>query len=274
MHLYDSSLFLEYKDKFCEILMDKSVDYYNTTMDLGVALGFLEVVQKIEGSPSIMRRLQESKNTLFRIKKEETEPLIKLYLEKNKEYPEFCFYRNELVVTQKKFFTGKHLDTILYKNVEGYSFSIVRETTNFITHVYHVLTIVTSDKNYCYNYTSGGWNDTTKTDFCGILGVWEKLVADILVDKILYVIFDLNERYKIGSLILDNQGIREKGFFRDSILRWEDMKYEPTIASGSVCIFTEKNKTFTILSLSEINAPIIPLLFKKIISEELYRVTI
>ena len=269
-NIFDSIVLLDFRDEFCKTLSVKSVEYYNQTLDIDIATGFIKVAQSIGGSLSTNSKLQESLETLSQIRRDENEPVVTFTMKPNEQYPEFCFYNKKLIVTDTGFFSGKTVDCINYSDVIGYSFEIVKHSVNCIpTGVDHDLNIVMADSSqYSYSCKTSGWSfdDTKNTNFYAIVSVFERATKQNIIGNIINLIFNQKEIYSIGKVTFNNVGITKSGLFSDKQLLYKDIKYKATISSGFAVIFDESGHEFASVSLDTMNAPIIPDLINEILA--------
>ena len=268
MNIFDSLFFLDYRDEFCKALSAKSVGYFNAIGDTEISLGLVRVAQDVGGSISTNSGLKESVEILTKIKQEDSFPFAEFYLKKKNSYPKFCFYNNMLKVYTKKFWGGINCQELLYKDIEGFGFYILKQSINGIpTGISHDLKILANQCYYTYSCHTSGWafDDTQNTDFYAILEVLDKIVKLQIIKNIIYRIFTLNEKYFIGDVCLDKKGMSTRGIFFKKELFWENVKYKPVINSGYVVIYDENKREFSSIRLDNINAPIIPDLIQEVI---------
>ena len=268
MNIFDTLLFLDYRDEFCKALSLKSVEYFNTKNDTTISLGLIKVAQNVGGSISTNSHLKESIETLTQITKENDSPFVEFYLKKKDQYPKFSFYNNMLKVYTKRFFGDIECNEFSYKDIDGYGFYVVKQSINGIpSGISHDLKIYANQSYYTYSCDTSGWSfdDTKNTDFYAILGVLDKITKPQIIEKIIHKIFVQNEDYHIGDVCFNKKGMSTRGFFSMKELHWEDVKYKAVITSGYVFIYDDKKKEFSNIRLDNINAPIIPDLIHEII---------
>ena len=268
MNIFDSSVFLNYRDKFCSIMYSLSVDYFNTTSDVNIALGLVRVAQGVGGTLSTEQKLKEAAQTLLQVKKDETEPFAKLYLKKNSLYPAFYFYRTRVEI-YTKFLWNIHRQSFQYDDIDGYAFSLTKNFFNGIpTNIVHQLKIVSHARHFDYSCVTSAWSrdDSKKTDFYIILNAFDNIIKPLLIKKIVHLIFELKQNYIIGALTINQSGITKRSFTK-SILYWDDINYHAFIEAGEVIILDKNGQYFANISLSTINAPLLPDLIDEIISQ-------
>lgn len=268
MNIFDSLFFLDYRDEFCKTLSEKSVDYFNSTGNIEVSLGLVRVAQNVGGFISTNSKLKESVETLIKIKQEDSTPFVEFYLKKKSPYPKFCFYNSMLKVYTKEFFGDISCQELLYKDIEGYGFYILEQSISGIpSAILHDLKILANQRHYTYSCNTSGWtaDDSQNTDFYAILGVLDKIVKPQIIKSIIYKIFTLNDKYFIGNVCFNKEGMSARGIFSKKKLAWKNVKYKAVICSGFVVIYDENKREFSNIRLDNINAPIIPDLIQEII---------
>lgn len=273
MNIFNSTLFLDYRDKFCWILSGKTIDYYNETFDFERSIGLIKIAQSIGGSLSVNHKLNDSLNTLEEIKTQDAMPIVEFYLQKSSENPIFQIYNQKLQIHKKHWWGHVTKTEIPYDSIDGYSYEI---TSHFVNGwpdcVSYVLTLYADLSYYTYSFSLKGSivGNEELTDFYSILGVMEKSVNPKIVKKINDRIFNLNENYFIGPLTINKFGITKQQFFTKKTLLWKNMKYKTYIQKGRLIILDEEGKVFEEVTLSVLNAAVISDLIADIISTGKY----
>jgi len=105
-----------------------------------------------------------------------------------------------------------------------------------------------------------------KEEWGKIVNVSQQFIEPLLIQKILYKIFEKGEDYHIGSVTINNNGYSRKKFFGgiDEVL-WKDNVLVPEYYGGNVILYREKNgkgKSFAQIPMSTENSVLLPELLK------------
>jgi hypothetical protein len=98
------------------------------------------------------------------------------------------------------------------------------------------------------------------------------MIAPIIVEKLVKIIFDKNEVIEIGGVEFDKEGYHKQPFFgkRKSVFWRDEQIFKPQIYQMNVILYKEKNgegRHLASISLEDMNAFVIPWLLEACIEE-------
>jgi hypothetical protein len=258
--LYNDSQTKIIRDRVANALRQIVLDLHNNLSELDRSLKLLEVAVQICGTDALKSKLENEVEQIKKNIEEDAESSLVLEIPGTLSTGVLIFKINFVEYDNKKIF---------YKDVLTVSYYSVKNSVNFIpTSQSYNFTIASDRERISFSFSSILYigNKAKQDTWMKLIALSKHLIEPLLVQKLVRRIFEKGETIDIGGVQFDKNGYcRSKFFGGKEYVSWNETVYVPQLDAGDVVLFKDNNgkgKQFTRISMSTVNAVILPELIK------------